>query len=149
MHGPTCIFWANLTPLSLKLDASGDEHEEAAPGGSEEDAEFILSMDFEEAAKACKDNGLPVSADLQKMRQALLVHFTWSEPELRVAAGSSVLTEREAFLSLPRPKLAKDGSARDAMARPKPPALTASVPIGAHRCPLTWVHGIDGTIECG
>ena len=19
MHGPTCIFWANLTPLSLKL----------------------------------------------------------------------------------------------------------------------------------
>ena len=106
-------------------------------------------MDFEEAAKACKDNGLPVSADLQKMRQALLVHFTWSEPELRVAAGSSVLTEREAFLSLPRPKLAKDGSARDAMARPKPPALTASVPIGAHRCPLTWVHGIDGTIECG
>ena len=28
-------------------------------------------------------------------------------------------------------------------------AVTASVPIGAHRRPLTWVHGIDGTVECG
>jgi len=129
----------------------GDEHEEAAPGRTEEDAEFILSMDFEEAEEACKDNGLPVSADLQKMQQALLVHFTWSEPESRaavptndtgltastglsskkvkpvgVAAGSPLLTDRE---PLARPKPARDGKALDTLAQPKLLALHASVPI--------------------
>jgi hypothetical protein len=54
---------------------------EAATSHSEEDAEFILSMNFEEAVKACKDNGLPVSGDLQMMQQALLAHFASSTRE--------------------------------------------------------------------
>ena len=58
-----------------------DQHNEDEDEDEDEDAEFILSMDFEEAAAACKDNGLPASSDLQTMQQALLVHFTWNEPE--------------------------------------------------------------------
>ena len=48
-------------------------------------------MDFEEAEKACKDNGLPLSGDLQKMQQALLVHFTWSEPKVKVTGLTQTL----------------------------------------------------------
>jgi hypothetical protein len=58
---------------------------EQSPGqrsdGWEELQAFILAMDFEEAVEACKDNGLPVSGDLQAMKQALLVHFTRNEPD--------------------------------------------------------------------
>ena len=41
MHGPACVFWANLTPCSLQEVASDASHSEQAPeisdGTDEED----------------------------------------------------------------------------------------------------------------
>jgi hypothetical protein len=49
MHGPTCIFWANLTPLSLQLKARGLDKE-----GIEWQLQARL-REAEEADKAAAD----------------------------------------------------------------------------------------------
>ena len=46
MHGPTCIFWANLTPLSLKLERF-------------EAVAFIESPIFQEDAAGSASHGRP------------------------------------------------------------------------------------------
>jgi hypothetical protein len=41
MYGPTCIFWANLTPFSLK---SAQEREQAGTRGGSDDTSFLAEL---------------------------------------------------------------------------------------------------------